>query len=254
MATRVRATNPLKLLVPRRPGPNTWVYTSTFGGGLVAGDQLKLDVNLKPGTSCILGTQASTKVYRNPARRPCSQSIQAVIAEDATLIVSPDPITCFAEADYEQTQQFMMSARASLLLIDWLTSGRYANGERWDFSRFKSRTEIYVENQLLVQESLLLVPDEVPLDSPFRMGRFNCIATVVIMGDKLQGISQPILEKVGSKPIQPKGALIDAVSPIKSGAIWRIMGESTEAVSLYIHSELDPLKNILGETPWLRKW
>ena len=38
------ATNPMKLLTPRSRGKSVWAYTSSFGGGLVAGDQTKLEM------------------------------------------------------------------------------------------------------------------------------------------------------------------------------------------------------------------
>ena len=36
VVTRSQASSPLKLLTPRRRHPAAWVYTSTFGGGMVA--------------------------------------------------------------------------------------------------------------------------------------------------------------------------------------------------------------------------
>ena len=44
------ATNPLKLWVPRRPGPASWIYATTFGGGLVAGDSVQLDLEDRKST------------------------------------------------------------------------------------------------------------------------------------------------------------------------------------------------------------
>ncbi|MFP6702293.1 MAG: hypothetical protein VB861_11140, partial [Planctomycetaceae bacterium] len=41
--TRNLATNPLKLWVPKRPGPASWITATTFGGGLVAGDRIQID-------------------------------------------------------------------------------------------------------------------------------------------------------------------------------------------------------------------
>src|SRR5579859_6436099 len=64
-------SNPLKILIPRARGESVLAYLSSFGGGLVAGDETKLTVNLGPHTCCFLSTQAATKVYRNPEGHPC---------------------------------------------------------------------------------------------------------------------------------------------------------------------------------------
>src|SRR5262249_14496468 len=73
------ATSPLKLLPPRPRGRSVWIYTSSFGGGLVAGDQTQLDLTLAAGTCCFLATQASTKVYRNPCLLPCGHRTRAIL-------------------------------------------------------------------------------------------------------------------------------------------------------------------------------
>ena len=41
--TSAFATSPMKLLTPRSRGLSAWACTSSFGGGLVAGDQTQLD-------------------------------------------------------------------------------------------------------------------------------------------------------------------------------------------------------------------
>ena len=117
-------------------------YSSTFGGGLVAGDQIHLDMQLTPNTTCVLSTQASTKVYRDPAKKGCQQTLKANIADGALLVSVPDPITCFADALYEQQQQFHLAPEGSVVLLDWLTSGRRKRGESWDFTRYRSQIDI----------------------------------------------------------------------------------------------------------------
>ena len=44
--TRAFAASPLRLLTPRNHGPASWIFTSTFGGGLVGGDAVFLEVDV----------------------------------------------------------------------------------------------------------------------------------------------------------------------------------------------------------------
>ncbi len=254
VATRAAASSPLKLLIPRRPGPAAWVYTSTHGGGLVAGDRIDLTIRLGPNSKCTISTQSSTKVYRNPTGIPCRQSLQAFIDQGATLVVAPDPVTCFAGAAYEQTQRFDIQSGGGLVLIDWLTSGRHACGERWAFSWYRSRFEVFLENDRLLTDALLLDPHHGPLDSPFRLGRFNCLAVIVMIGERFDHVSREILAAVGSKPLKKNPSLIEAVSPIRHGAIWKIVGMAPEQVGRLLHRRLDSLREVLGDVPWSRKW
>lgn len=254
VATRAMATNPLKLMIPRRRGPAAWIYTSTFGGGLVSGDQIDMNVRLGPDATGVLTTQASTKIYRNYNGRASRQSLSAVVAPGATLVITPDPITCFADALFEQKQRFDLESGANLVLLDWQTCGRRARGERWAFQRFHSKTDIYYNNDLILVDSLLLDAEDGPLTGPFRLGRFNCLAMVVLIGEKLATACHDLLQTIYEQPVDPGASVVDTASPIKHGAIWRILGENPEQVFQSLKSRLRFLQEIVGESPWSRKW
>jgi hypothetical protein len=81
------ARSPLPLLTPRSRGNSVWAYTSSFGGGFVAGDRSRLELCVDAKARCFLSTQASTKVYRNPAQLACSHELIARVAEEALLIL-----------------------------------------------------------------------------------------------------------------------------------------------------------------------
>jgi urease accessory protein len=212
--TRACAANPLKLLTPRSRGASVWTYTSTFGGGFVAGDCVSLEVRLHPRTRCFLGSQASTKVYRNPNALPCRHSLRADLGPGSLLVLAPDPIQCFADSIYAQRQEFHLEAGAGLVLVDWLSAGRTARGERWAFRRFESRNEVFIGADRLMLDSLRLDPDDGPIDSPFRMGRFNCLATVVLAGLPLRDQANQILERVASESVARQSSLVIAASPL----------------------------------------
>jgi urease accessory protein len=253
-ATRSIATNPLKLLIPRRRTAAAWVYAGTYGGGLVAGDEIDFCVQIGAGATGVLGTQASTKVFRSPGEISCRQTLRAGVADGGLLVVTPDPLTCFAQARYEQSQTVRLQGSGSLVLVDWLTSGRRARGECWAFSRYCSRLEIYRDDELLVADALLLDPADGPLDSPFRLGRFHCLALIVLIGEQLKAAVEEQLACIAAKPVQPRARLLDVASPVPQGAVLRVIGETTESVAQYVSQALGFLDAFLGETPWARKW
>lgn len=251
---RCQASNPLKLLTPKRPGFPAWVYTSTFGGGLVAGDQTTLQLEIAAGTTCVLGSQASTKVYKSPGGLPSKQLVNAQIAESALLVSVPDPITCFAQAVYEQRQQFELSVGANLVLVDWVTSGRQSRNECWQFSRYSSRIDVQYGAQSVFLESLLLDPEDGELTSPFRLGRFRCMALLLLVGPALQKPAQQLLDRVAAEPITKGCAIVEAASPIPFGVAFRVLGTVTENVGYVLRDQVDFLAGLLGESPWSRKW
>jgi len=248
------ASNPLKLLTPRSRGESVWAYLSSFGGGLVAGDQNELSVKLGTGSRCFLSTQASTKVYRNPGNRPSGHRLHALLEAGSLLVLAPDPVQAFADSTYSQEQDFNLESGASLALVDWCCSGRVARGERWAFGKFKSRNEIFVDDERAFIDSLLLDPNDGGLAASARMGRFNAIATAVFVGPLLKAAADAILADVSASPVAPKSSFVCSASPIRDGVVLRMAGETVEIVGRELHRHLALLTDLLGDDPWARRW
>ncbi|MBC8094307.1 MAG: urease accessory protein UreD [Akkermansiaceae bacterium] len=253
-ATTAFATSPLKLLTPRARGKSVWAYTSSFGGGLVAGDQTQLEVRLGAGTRCFVGTQASTKVYRNPSSLPCGHVTRATLDADSILVFAPDPVQAFADSSYTQQQEFKLDQESGLVLVDWFTSGRAARGERWAFKSFQSRNEVFIDGQRVFLDSLLLDPDDGALTEAQRLGRFNCLAMLLMIGAPLHAVGEAIIKNVSHQPVGKREALICTASPVRDGTVVRLAGESVEAVGRELHRLLTFAADILGDDPWARKW
>lgn len=253
-AVSVESTSPLKLLVPRPRGESVWAYFSSFGGGLVAGDETRVDLRLAAHTRCFISTQASTKVFRNPLGRPCGHHLSATLGEASLLVLAPDPVQAFAGSIYSQRQEFRLQAGASLALVDWFTSGRTARGERWEFTRFQSRNDIFLGDERLLVDSLLLDAADGALDGSHRMGRFNCLALVVLVGAAWREIAPRLLADIAVQPVARRASLVCSASPIRKGALLRIAGENVEDVGREIHRHLGFLRDLLGDDPFARKW
>src|SRR5262245_35740719 len=175
---RSYATSPLKLLNPRNHGSAAWVYSATYGGGLVGGDSIHLEVSVEKNARAFLSTQASTKVYRSPVGS--SQTLHATVGENALLVVAPDPVVCFAASTYRQEQHFVLADGAGLVAVDWLSSGRLASGERWAFDSYQSRMTVRRGERRVFFDSLRLTSQDGPIAN--RMGRFNALLVAVMVG------------------------------------------------------------------------
>jgi len=88
VATRCSAASPLKILTPRSQGNTASIVTSTYGGGLVGGDVIRVDLHASADTRTVLTTQASTKVYRTVGP-PCRQELSVTLETDAIMICAP---------------------------------------------------------------------------------------------------------------------------------------------------------------------
>lgn len=146
------------------------IYLLTYGGGLVAGDSIDLNVILESATRLLLLTQGSTKLFKSPSRNIMSKQRMTVdIAPDSSLCYLPDPVQPFAESCFEQEQIYNIaipldaeSKHGSLCALDWVSNGRPANGENWSFHHYGSRNEVYLHHpdnktrRLLLRDNMLL--------------------------------------------------------------------------------------------------
>jgi urease accessory protein len=249
--TRAFAASPAKLIATNGRGTTCWVYAATFGGGLVGGDEIRLRANVTAGARGLLTTQASTKVYRS--LHPARQLLEASVDADALLAVVPDPVVCFAEADFTQTQRYDLHRDASLVMVDWITSGRHASGERWAFSRYESRLDISRGSERIFFDAIVLEPYIDPVVE--RMGRFNVLLTAVISGPLVAGVAANLVQRHSEAPIARGADLVLSAAKLRDGgALLRMAGTSVEQMGRALREHLAFLSPLTGDDLWRRKW
>jgi len=249
--TRAFATSPAKLIASNGRGAACWVYAATLGGGLVGGDDIQLRADVTAGARALLTTQASTKVYRSLRRS--KQSLTATVEAGALLAVLPDPIVCFADADFIQTQRYDLHADASLVMVDWMTSGRHAAGERWAFSRYESRFDIRRGPHRVFVDGLVL---ESNVDAVVaRMGRFEVLLTAIISGPLVSRAAVELVNRISETSIERGANLVMSAAALRDGgALLRMAGTSVEQVAHALRSYLAFLSPLIGDDLWSRKW
>ncbi len=250
MLAEAYATSPLRLLTPRNHGHAAWVFLASFGGGLVDGDRIDLRVEAEPHASGFVCTQASTKVYRSP--HGCSQRLDVHVAQGAAIAILPDPVVPFAGARYRATTEVSLATDASVLIFDATSSGRAARGERWQFARLDSRTEITRAGRVLYVDATRLDPAHGTLAE--RMGRFDVLASLVAIGPRFAGVRDAMLAGVIAPP-PPRESTVWAASPFgPDGVVLRLATDHFENASRVLRSSFAALAQWLGDDPFVRKW
>ncbi|GAA5994871.1 urease accessory protein UreD [Rhodotorula paludigena] len=230
----VQFSYPLKLIVPaRRFLPRVQcAYVIGYGGGLVAGDRVRLKVEVEEGTALVLLTQGSTKVFKTrPGRyltttpalgasNTTEQQYRLSVGPSALLVLLPAPVTCFSRARYAQRQVVRLANESSsLVLLDWYTSGRMAlgkagpDGEEWEFESYRSENEVWLcggggdkgTTTRLAKDVLLLEDEKPPQTSPDdpsaprhtttyvpRVAPYSCYATLFLFGPQTASLRRAL--------------------------------------------------------------
>ena len=136
---------------------------------------------------------------------------------------------------------------ASVVLLDWVTSGRKSLGEEWVFSRYYSVNEVLVDGKRVARDVLLLddpVNDTTPL--PKRTLRdkllpYSCYATLLLFGPLVQNVIGDIkaeYETISVFKTSCPSDLIWSVSSVSDrgdGCVVRIAGkDTTEGVKSWL--------------------
>ncbi|XP_057830762.2 urease accessory protein D isoform X1 [Cryptomeria japonica] len=281
--TSIYARYPLKFIRPTKAVSSdidaVWIYTVSYGGGIVSGDSVTCTMTIGEGCTAVLTTQASTKVYKSVGSKDSGQLLEAQVGRSALLAVLPDPVTCFSSARYSQKQVFYVASDSNLVLVDWLTSGRRMRGEIWDFELYKSTNNIYLEgNQPLFLDSTLL-EQGAGLSVADRMQAFHVVAMLVILGPKMAFIQNQVQAKIrerntelfgrrshSSNPNYKKGKLdienkesnevllasCSVFGPLDTGLVVRISATSTELVYKFLREHLASIEPFIGTSPYSR--
>jgi urease accessory protein len=251
MLTRCFASSPAKMFTTRGAGRACWVYSATLGGGLVGGDEIRTTLEVGAGARALVATQASTKVYRS--LRPASQHISGFLDDDALLAVVPDPIVCFAGAHFSQEQRYDLRARANLVLVDWMSSGRHAIGERWAFRHYASRIDVRRAGKRILYDAVLLSDADGGISE--RLGRFDVCLTALVTGPDVAAAAAGIVDAASRLPVEKHAPLVVSAWPLADqGALVRIAGQGVEQVGAALRERFRFLLDWLGDDFWSRKW
>ncbi|MCZ6632495.1 MAG: urease accessory protein UreD [bacterium] len=234
---------------------------SSYGGGLVEGDDIRLSVHCKSNATLYLSTQAFTKIYKNPSGIPSRQRIRGTLSEEACAVVLPDPVVPYANSIFHQDQHWTLKPGALLILADGHTSGRYACGERFAYTEYISNITVSTEKRPILIERYRSHPATLPTTAPGRFGPFNTAFNLYIVGD----IEDPRFTRITSHlktefiphiaPSQtPSDIMISCTNPKPNIFIARALVYRTGDLTPLLNTIGQALPGVLGANPLERKY
>ena len=238
---------------PIAPKSVPLLFLLTYGGGIVAGDTISLSIALDPSTRLTIATQGSTKLFKassflssssnltpNPIYPTSHQNLHVSIAPYAALWLAPDPTTPFAGSRYAQKQIFHVARGGSVGFVDWVSEGRRARGESWDFTTWRGRNEIWYiwkhagkeAKRLLVRDSLILEGQNIRT----RMESTGLFATLILHGPLFATIAEFFLEefkllpRIGGRNWDADGAVVEGLNEREKWRNARLEREARNGV------------------------
>jgi urease accessory protein len=192
-----------------------------------------------------------------------SQRLSVEVGTGSALFLLPDPVTCFRSARYNQVQTFRIMPDASVVLLDWITSGRMSLGEDWSFHKYFSVNELFVEGRRVARDAMLL---EEPQDDiktlPFRsladrLSPYTCYATLILYGPHTKRTIEHLSAQFGAIIVfrhSFRPSTLWSFTPIddNKGCVLRVAAQTTEDVRTWLGEELLHLREFVGEDVYNR--
>lgn len=188
----------------------------------MGGDQVNLRIDVQANSKLSIATQGHTKIFKSPSRDIITrQKLNVTIESGAAVCLLPDPVQPFAESMYEQSQYFTLNEGASLCLLDWVSCGRTARGEDWDFWGWKGRNEICTAAQagkkarLLLRDNVILEGDSTNQESMLlkkKMHGVGLFSTLILKGPLLEPLAKffiqefAVLPRIGARDFRSQEA------------------------------------------------
>ena len=180
--TACKNVQPLKIFNPNSPTETCHVVLSSYGGGMVAGDIIRLHISGLADSRLFISTQASTKVFRSIDGSVAEQHTAGTLGAGALAVVFPDPVVLQAESRYCQIQEWNIEPDSLLLVVDWFHSGRMDQGERFAFSKLHSELRVRVAERLVVLDRFAFCPEEHIAASPANFAGHQAFFSVFLVG------------------------------------------------------------------------
>lgn len=192
-----------------------------------------------------------------PDTRVTRQDMRISVPQNGALFLLPDPVTCFRSANYHQFQTVHISSSASLVLLDWYTSGRKSIGEEWVFERYYSLNEVFVDGRRVARDATLL--EDKPLEPTDltqrtlkeKMAPYACYASVLLFGPLTALTREQLWAAYEATTVFKQAArpnLLWSFSPLceGAGAVVRVAALETEDVRNWLGAALRGLEGVIG--------
>jgi urease accessory protein len=153
------------------------VHLNNVSGGVLAGDRLALDVEVKAGAAAQITTTGATRLYRHRAGAADSeQRTRFSVADGALLEYLPDAIIPYSGSRHEQQTEIRLGRESTVFWWEILAPGRLAAGERFAFERLRVQTKVYAGPRPVLWEDYLLEPGLKDLSATARMFDYSYVA------------------------------------------------------------------------------
>ncbi|OAB47986.1 urease accessory protein UreD [Paenibacillus antarcticus] len=158
-------------------------YLMSLGGGYVDGDRYKLEIHLGEQAQMLLTTQSATKIFKT-INHPAIQEMNIVLERGSYLEYMPDPVIAYEHAQYQQNTIVHMNPGSVMIYGDIITPGWSPDGNWFCYHTLQIKTQVYLEEQLVVFDHLQLRPANDPMAGIGLLEGYTHLGSMIVIGER----------------------------------------------------------------------
>jgi urease accessory protein len=247
---------PLRIHNPSVPGLGCHALLANYGGGLVDGDTVSLEILSRKGARLSVSSVGSLQVYSSP-EHGALQRVRGIVESEALVAVIPDPVVLHSEAAYGQRQEWRVAADADLLIAELMVGGRLEAGERFAFKEYAADMSMYVDEELVVYDSFLFRPSTFNYTDPAFFAGRSCLLCAYMVGPRWSPLADRLEELLEPSTPSLEATVLAAIHPLeKNGYILRAIADRPRDLAEFLDCICDFLEDpeFLGFNPRKRKY
>ncbi len=150
-------------------------------GGVVGGDELRIDVAVDAGATAVISTPGAAKWYRANGQ-VSRQQLTFSVAPDAALEWLPQETIFFNDSDVQLQTTVNLRGHARFIACDILCFGRTASGESFTHGRVRQQMRVLRDGAPLWLEQGQLLGGSALMQSPLGLAGHTVCANMVVVG------------------------------------------------------------------------
>lgn len=214
------------------------IYMMSSSGGILQGDEQKIDIIMGRNSKGRITNQSATKIYKMEDGY-ASQYINIHSQEGSYLEFVPHQIIPFKSSRFYQEVNLEVDKNAILIYSEIISAGRVASGEKYDFDLCFLRTSACRNNQILFTDVMSLNHKDKPYLEAVFEGK-SAFSTVYMLGISIS--TEKIMEEINLATKNTSILASCSSLPHDCGIIMRILADSASEIITLTESIINVIR------------
>lgn len=153
-------SSPIKIAKPFYRKDHTEIMMMTASAGMLDGDEYDIEIIVKSGAALKFTGQSFTKIFKSGEKGGASQKVRITVENGGKLYYFPQPVIPFTDSIFDCRTEVYLESGSSFVMQDIFSVGRTAMNEYLAFTKYRSRTAVYVDEKLVFLDNVKLVPKD----------------------------------------------------------------------------------------------